>query len=144
MALESIKEKYPKLTVVDIRELHKQTVDVFSPCALSNCLNKSSVADLKCKVVAGGANNQLEDEDIAEALYKKDILYAPDYVVKAGGLISVYDEYENGNTRVSRVEKRIRIISKNMREVIVQSKEKRKNTTEIADEKARKIFDSLI
>lgn len=143
-ALELAKKYYSKIKIVNLNEISKQAVDVFSPCALSNCLNSHSVKALKCKIIAGGANNQLENADIAEILYKKDILYAPDYIINAGGLISVYDEYENGNTRVSRVEKRVKIIEINMREVIALSKKRRKNTSEIADEKARLIFDNLV
>ncbi|KKQ56373.1 MAG: leucine dehydrogenase [Candidatus Woesebacteria bacterium GW2011_GWB1_38_5] len=143
-AVKTVGSKFPKVKVVNLNEINQLKVDVFSPCALSNCLNKNSVNRLNCGIVAGGANNQLESEDVAETLFKKSILYAPDYVVNAGGLISVYDEYENGNTRVSRVEKKVLIVEKNMRAIIFQSKKTGKNPAEIANSLAREIFDNLV
>ncbi len=68
--------------------------DVFSPCALGAGINETTIPRLKAKVVAGAANNQLaqEDRDGAE-LHRRGILYAPDFVINAGGLINVYNEY---------------------------------------------------
>jgi leucine dehydrogenase len=62
--------------------------DVFSPCALGGVLNGESIRRLKCKVVAGGANNQLASPADAEALQRRGILYAPDFIVNAGGIIN--------------------------------------------------------
>jgi leucine dehydrogenase len=77
----------------DPNEIHKVPVDVFAPCALGGILNKKSINELQTEIVAGGANNQLlnEDED-GKDLQQRNILYAPDYVINAGGLISVYRE----------------------------------------------------
>ena len=102
-----IKKMFPGVIVVTPQEIHKVAVDIFSPCALSNCINHRNVAELKCKAIVGGANNQLENSSIGSLLHRIGIVYAPDYVVNAGGLISVYDEYEYGNTRVKRVEERM-------------------------------------
>jgi leucine dehydrogenase len=68
-------------------------VDVFAPCALGGILNSASIPKLKAKIVAGGANNQLEDE-VAHSimLTEHGIAYCPDYVLNAGGLINVYNE----------------------------------------------------
>jgi leucine dehydrogenase len=141
--LSKVKADYPELTVVQSEEIHKQKVDVFSPCALSNCLNNKSTKELRCKIICGGANCQLENDNIAEDLYKSSILYAPDYLVNAGGLISVYDEYEYKNTRVNRVEKRVEIVKTNMQKVIEISKKMKKSTAEVADQIARDIFDKI-
>jgi leucine dehydrogenase len=142
--LSFVKQKYPDVKVVKPEEIHKQKVDVFSPCALSNCLNSKSITELNCPIVCGGANCQLESPEIAEKLYKNSILYAPDYLVNAGGLISVYDEYEYKNTRVGRVEERVKVIRKNMEKIISLSKSLKKNTSEVADTLARKIFDTIV
>lgn len=66
--------------------------DVFSPCALGGILNSATISQLKCKVVAGAANNQLLTERDGDELMKKGIIYAPDYVINAGGLINVAEE----------------------------------------------------
>ena len=66
--------------------------DIFSPNALGAVLNDTTIPRLKAKVVCGGANNQLAEERHAKALGDRGILYAPDYVVNAGGLINVYVE----------------------------------------------------
>jgi leucine dehydrogenase len=72
--------------------------DVFSPCALGASLNPETIPRLRCSVVAGGANNQLADEDRdGRALSERGILYAPDFVINAGGLINVYNELNGYN-----------------------------------------------
>lgn len=68
--------------------------DIFAPCALGGILNKDSIAKLSCKAVAGSANNQLLTPEDGERLFKKGILYAPDYVINSGGLINVCVELE--------------------------------------------------
>jgi len=80
-------------TVIKCNEIYDLDVDVYSPCALGATLNDRTIPKLKCSIVAGAANNQLEKETIhAEALKKRGILYAPDFVINAGGLINVYTE----------------------------------------------------
>jgi glutamate dehydrogenase/leucine dehydrogenase len=66
--------------------------DILSPCALGAVVNDASLAGLKCRAIAGAANNQLERPEHADALAEAGILYAPDYVLNAGGLINVEDE----------------------------------------------------
>lgn len=80
--------------VVSGDDMYDLEVDVFAPCALGAILNDNTIHRLKCQVVAGAANNQLEDEKIHGDLIKsKGIVYAPDFVINAGGLINVYSEY---------------------------------------------------
>ena len=66
--------------------------DVFAPCALGGVLNPETIPQLRCRVVAGGANNQLLSDEDGEALHRRGILYAPDYIVNAGGIINVEAE----------------------------------------------------
>lgn len=136
-------KRYPRLKVVTPEEIHKQKVDIFSPCALGNCLNHITVKEMNCQIIAGGANNQLEDETIAEQIYNKGVLYAPDYVANAGGLISVYDEYEHGNYRINRVKKRVGVVKNNMARIIKESKKNKKNTNEVANKMAENIFKQI-
>ncbi len=74
--------------------LVSERLDVYAPCALGGALDETTVADLGARVVCGAANNQLARPEIDKLLADRGILYAPDYVVNAGGLIQVADELE--------------------------------------------------
>lgn len=88
--LESI-----KAFVVKPEEIYEIDADIFSPCALGGIINDETIPLLKAEIIAGGANNQLEDEfKHGQMLLEKNILYAPDYVINAGGLINVSNELE--------------------------------------------------
>lgn len=81
--------------VVDNAVAHTLPVDVFAPCALGGILNDKVIPEIKSKIIAGAANNQLLDEVSHGAMLKeRNILYAPDYVINAGGLINVYQELQ--------------------------------------------------
>jgi leucine dehydrogenase len=85
-------------TYVDPDSIYGQDVDIFAPCALGAILNDETIPALKCRIVAGGANNQLlEEQKHASMLAKRDILYAPDYAINAGGLMNVANELEGHN-----------------------------------------------
>jgi leucine dehydrogenase len=73
-------------------------VDVFAPCALGGVLNDDTIPQIKAPIIAGTANNVLLEEDIHGNMIKdKNILYAPDFVINAGGLINVYHELKGYN-----------------------------------------------
>lgn len=78
--------------VVATEFLTAQPMDVFAPCALGGVLTGEVAGRLHAKVIAGAANNQLATEDVGKALYQRDILFAPDYVINAGGIINVAGE----------------------------------------------------
>jgi leucine dehydrogenase len=73
-------------------EIYTAQADVFAPCALGAIINDRTIPQLKVQIVAGAANNQLLEERHGEELEDRDILYAPDYVANAGGVINVYSE----------------------------------------------------
>jgi leucine dehydrogenase len=84
-----------KMTVAKIVEgdaIFSAEADIFSPCALGGIINDTTIHKLKVQIIAGGANNQLLDERHGEELERRGILYAPDYVANAGGVINVYGE----------------------------------------------------
>ena len=83
---------------VDPDEIFAVDCDVFSPCALGAGLNETTIPRLNCQAIVGSANNQLATDEDANRLASRGILYAPDFVVNAGGLINVYDEL-NGYSR---------------------------------------------
>lgn len=84
------------LTVVAPEEIYGIDCDIFAPCALGGVINPNTIPQLKCKVVAGGANNQLLSDADGEELHRRGILYAPDYVINSGGIINA--EAEIGRT----------------------------------------------
>lgn len=138
--VRKIKQKYPKVKVINSNDIHKQKVDVFCPCALSHALNSETVADLQCKIIVGGANNQLENEKVGELLFKLGILYAPDYVVNAGGLISVTDEFEHKRYDPKRVIDKVKRIKNTLKKIFSESKKQLKAPNIIANEMAEKII----
>jgi leucine dehydrogenase len=95
-ALEAAKEKFGVETV-PLGEIHQVECDIFSPCALGGVLNEETIPEMSCKAVVGSANNQLATEKDAERLHDRGILYAPDFVVNAGGVINCFDELQGYN-----------------------------------------------
>jgi leucine dehydrogenase len=78
--------------------------DVFSPCAIGGTINAESVAKLHCRIIAGGANNQLQNPGVADQIHRRGILYAPDYVINAGGAIALPMFYEGAEEAEVRAE----------------------------------------
>jgi leucine dehydrogenase len=78
--------------IVDDNAIFSVDADIFSPCALGGIINDETIPKLKAQIVAGGANNQLLEERHGDELQRRGILYAPDYVANAGGVINVYGE----------------------------------------------------
>lgn len=82
---------FPSLATCAPEEVHMCPVDVYCPCALGAVLNERTIPQLRCKIVCGAANNQLADEHCGDQLAQTGILYAPDYLVNAGGMIAYAD-----------------------------------------------------
>ncbi|GIJ08524.1 Glu/Leu/Phe/Val dehydrogenase [Micromonospora andamanensis] len=94
-ALDWARTTHPEVHLVDdVSALVAADIDVYAPCALGGALDDDTVAALRAKVVAGAANNQLAHSGVEKLLADRGILYAPDYVVNAGGVIQVADEIE--------------------------------------------------
>jgi valine dehydrogenase (NAD+) len=94
-ALAWVQDRYPQVDLVpDDTALVRSDIDVYAPCALGGALDDETVGVLRAKIVAGAANNQLAHPGVEKLLEERGILYAPDYVVNAGGVIQVADEIE--------------------------------------------------
>ena len=92
--VKQIAEKYGA-SVVEGDDIYDVDMDIYAPCALGATVNNNTIERLKCSIIAGAANNQLLDEiKHGEMLMEKGILYAPDFLINAGGLINVYREVE--------------------------------------------------
>lgn len=90
-------------------------VDVLAPCALGGVLNEETVPALQCPIVAGAANNQLADEGIAKLLAERGVLWAPDFVVNAGGIINIVCEFDEGGYSATRARTAVRAIGDTLR-----------------------------
>jgi leucine dehydrogenase len=113
-------------------------VDVFAPCALGNILTSATIPKLKAKIVAGAANNQLADESDGTRLADRDILYAPDYVINAGGIVNVAHEYF-GNSSEERVRSEVGRIPERLAAIFAEARETSRPTNLIADDLARRL-----
>ena len=105
--------------------------DIFSPCALGAILNSKNIARLRCQIVCGAANNQLEAENNGEEIQKRDILYCPDYIANAGGVINLALELTGYDADVSY--EKIEHIFDTATAVIARSKKQKIPTSRAAD-----------
>ena len=96
--LQRVSRDFSGVEIVAPDSIYDVDADVFAPCALGAVINDDTIPRLKCSIVAGSTNNVLEvEEKHSKALADRDILYAPDYVINAGGLINVANELEGYN-----------------------------------------------
>ena len=93
--LEEVSQKYGA-TIFAGADSYSADVDIYAPCALGATINDDSVYKIKAKVIAGAANNQLANENVhGPILQERGIVYAPDFLINAGGIINVYGEIAN-------------------------------------------------
>src|SRR2546421_9452213 len=121
------------VNVVQPEEIHRLDVDVYSPCAMGAVLNDRTIPELRCKIVCGSANNQLAEERHGDMLTQRDILYAPDYIVSAGGVIAGTDSLNPGGFNRQRAMEKVAHIYKTMGNVIAIAKEQNIPTYKAAD-----------
>ena len=129
-------------TIAKGDDIYSAEADIFAPCALGAVLNPETINKLQCKVVCGAANNQLKSHADGDALFERGILYAPDYVVNAGGAIYVRIERTRPDATPEDLIAAAEIIETTMAEVIAESKRTNQPThrvaDQIADERVRK------
>jgi leucine dehydrogenase len=117
--------------IVNTDEIHSVQCDIFSPCALGADLNETTIPQLACAAVVGSANNQLAVATDADRLVERGILYAPDFVVNAGGIINI--AAETGGYNIDKADRMIDKIYDNLTEVM-QASERLDISTEDAAE----------
>ncbi|MGI9482806.1 MAG: Glu/Leu/Phe/Val family dehydrogenase [Hyphomicrobiales bacterium] len=137
-AVERVAEIYGA-KIVAPEDILTYEADVLAPCAMGAVLNKKTIPQLGAKVVAGAANNQLATVADGELLMESGIIYAPDYVINAGGIIAVTAEYEGTATEAD-VQKRILEIGPRTLDLLQEAKNKNRPAGEIADERARQLI----
>ena len=119
--------------IVEPEEIYDVDCDIFSPNALGAVINEDTIDRLKCDIIAGAANNVLADKSFGDKLHEKGVLYAPDYVINAGGLIQVADEMDPSGYSEERTMKKTEGIYDKLLEVFKISREEGVPTYQAAD-----------
>lgn len=132
-ALRQVRARFP-VKVIEPEAVFTQACEVFAPCGLGAVLTPLSIAQLRCAVVAGSANNQLLDESCGQLLHQAGILYAPDYVINAGGLIQVSLHHRGKGSTV--ISEKVGHISATLKEIFRASEQKGLPTSLVADRMA--------
>ncbi len=115
--------------------IHKMEVDIFAPCALGGGINDDTLSEYRCKIIAGAANNQLARQEHGDKLKDLGILYAPDFVINAGGLINVEDELRGYDRE--RAMKKVESIYKALQLIFAMARERNISTARAAEEHAQ-------
>jgi leucine dehydrogenase len=126
-------------TVVSPDEILTLEADVFSPNALGAILTEQSIAALRVPIVAGGANNQLATQEDGQRVHQRGILYAPDYVINAGGIINVCTEYL-GDGDANLVRQRIEGIPVRLEQIWAESETSGRDPAAVADAMAQRLI----
>ena len=122
-------------TVVNQDEILYLNVDVLAPCGPAYIINKNTIPKLNCKIIAGAANCQLEDEvEDDRRLFERGILVAPDYAVNAGGVLQGIEELNGGS--LENALSRLPLIAKNLNEIYARSKQNGEGTYAVAKKMA--------
>jgi leucine dehydrogenase len=116
--------------------IHRVPADAFAPCALGGILNRDTIPELMAEVVAGSANNQLASPRDGWALHRRGILYAPDYVANAGGLIYLAVGQIEGESDRTRILARVRGIGDTLSQIITRAERDELPTAVVADQLA--------
>lgn len=125
---------------VDTDDILTLEVDVFAPCAMGAVLNRRSVDELRAGIVAGAANNQLAEEAQADQLWQRGILYCPDFLINAGGIIDIYHQRCGSDREV--MQEHLRRIEANLQEILYRSDRAGRSPHLIAEELAREYLAS--
>lgn len=126
---------------VPMSQIYDVEANVFSPCALGGVINEDTLPRLRCEIVAGGANNQLESEELGMELDRRGILYAPDYAVNAGGLLNSASELSGYNEQ--RALQNIERIYGIIKRILDLSRKEGMPTLQAANRLAQERIDSL-
>lgn len=125
-------------TAVSTDGIFEQDVDVYAPCAMGASVNLQTIDKLKAKVIAGAANNQLSEESMGRLLVDKGILYAPDYVINAGGVIDIYHQRMLSTPEALR--SHIEEIGATLQEIFSRAKQQGQPTNMVANRIAEERF----
>lgn len=125
-------------TAVAVDNIHKIACDVFSPCALGAIINDKTIPEFQTQIIAGSANNQLKNNYHGNILHEKGILYAPDYVINAGGIIFACGKYYQTSEEI--INQKIDTINGSLEKIYTRSAQQNIPTSHIADIIAEEIL----
>ncbi len=128
-------------TAVSPEDIASEDVDIYAPCALGGSINEETIDQFKAKIIAGAANNQLKTADMDQALHDRNILYAPDYVINAAGVISVGLEIL-GTWNIDALNEKIDKIGHTLKSVFERSDAQNLPTGQVADQLALDIIEA--
>ena len=129
------------VTPISDDKIYDLDVDIFCPCAIGAVINDSTINHLKFKIIAGAANNILQDyKKHGQQLFDKNILYAPDYVINAGGLINIYNELQPNYNRDS-IFQQVDRIYETLTDIFKLSNQEKRATNIISDKLAVQIIE---
>jgi leucine dehydrogenase len=137
-AVNRVRDEF-RATAVSTDEVLFEEVDVVAPCALGAVLNPQTITKLRTKIVAGAANNQLAQDKDGLMLHLAGVLYAPDYVINAGGIVSVAREYLGGASE-AQVTAEIGGIPARLLEIFERARRENRPTNAVADQLARELI----
>lgn len=121
-------------TLVGTDEIYSVECDIFSPCAMGESINKKSIKKLRCKAIAGSANNQLAYPELGVELMQKNILYAPDYIINSGGIINAATEFEPNGYNSCIARDKVDRIYERLIMLFNKAEKENKPTSQVADE----------
>jgi len=128
--LKEVSAKY-KAKVIGLDEIYGLKMDIYAPCALGATVNDETLAKLQCQIIAGAANNQLKDEKThGDACAAKGIIYAPDFLINAGGVINCYAEIAGYSSKWVQGETE-KLYERTMN-VLTEANDGKSNTQEVA------------
>lgn len=130
--------------IIDTKDYASTRCDILAPCAMGGVINAHSIQKLHCKAIAGSANNQLSLQELDRELMRKGILYAPDYVINAGGIINAACEYDLDGYDPKTARDRVNNIYDTLLTIFDKSEREHKPTSKVADEIAEYKLKHLI
>ena len=139
-AINEIRLKITKVKIISNKKINTLPVDIYSPCALGDEFSIKNAGQIKARIICGGANNQLADNEVGDWFFRHSVIYVPDYVANSGGLINVVDELEKNGYKKNRVLRRIHGVKNTVKNILTLSDQKNKSPHRIADEIAEKLF----
>lgn len=134
-ALQRVVEEF-SATAVSPEDIFTLDCDVFSPCALGQAINNDSLKNLNTTIIAGSANDQLQNDAIADTLFQRGILYAPDFVINSGGILQIAYMYDP-----EKLLQKLQSIDETLTEIFTNSSQQRKSTVVIANHMAESALD---
>lgn len=125
-------------TVVGLNDILTQKCDVLAPCAMGGVITKDIISKLQTRIIAGAANNQLSKPEIADSLFENNIVYAPDFVINAGGLINV--DQERHGYDASKAKEKTHKIFDTVLSILERSKAEKISTAKVAIKHAKELI----